>query len=245
MPRSNFSQRATLYDSQASVQEKQAALLVSDTISLLERKPLKIADLGCGTGVIGRFLKENLKDFELNNCDISTNMLAVAQENLGCNGIHFNQTSIPADANYDLILSNFALQWYEELPTTLKKCKEKLTENGVLAITLPVEGSFETLRKSFKYAGAEDYLFTFPSIESVKEALPECKTLKEEVYEEELSFKSSVELFKSLHSLGAKQTDKRLSTSKFRKLIRYHDELSDGKIIVTYKILKLIVKRVQ
>lgn len=244
MPSSNFSQKAKDYNSQASVQSKHATELVISTLPHLSQGNLKIADLGCGTGAVGKSIKQHLQSFNLNNCDISDTMIMEAKKELGPNNCRYTNTSIPEDSDYDLILSNFALQWYENLEKTLNECIQKLKPEGVLAIALPIQGSFSSLKNSFKHVDAEEFLFQFPPREQINNSLKNCTTLEEEIISEDLTFENSVQLFKNLHTIGANQTDKRLATSKFRKLIRYHDELFQEKIIVTYKILKLIAKRV-
>jgi len=244
MPRSNFSQKANDYDSQAYVQLKAAASLIDQALPYLNSTGIKAADLGCGTGVIGKIAKEKIANLTLNNCDISEPMLQIAHESLGNNNFTYSNRSVPEDSGYDLITSNFALQWYDDLSTTLESCIQKLNVNGILAVSLPIEGSFPLLKEAFKHVGAEDYFFKFPNLNAIKLTLCNCEILAEEIIDEDIEFNCTFELFKNLHTIGANQKDKRLPVNKLRKLIKYHDELFDGKIIVTYKILKLIAKRV-
>ena len=244
MPRSNFSQKANDYDSQASVQLKAAESLIDQALPFLNSTSIKAADLGCGTGAIGKITKEKIADLTLNNCDISEPMLQIAQESLGNDNFTYSNSSIPDDSGYDLITSNFALQWYDDLNSALESCIQKLNSNGILAISLPIEGSFTLLRSAFKHVDAEDSFFKFPHLDSIKFSLSNCEILLEEIIDEDIEFNGSFEVFKNLHTIGANQKDKKLPANKLRKLIRYHDELFDGKIIVTYKILKMIVKRV-
>ena len=244
MPLSNFSQKADEYDSQALVQYNSAKALIEQTFKHVKAGKIKIADLGCGTGALGKILQEKLPDFTLDNCDISEPMLKMAEQVLGDKNIQYQNCSIPKDADYDLIVSNFALQWYDDLNHTIEVCIEKLNIDGLMAISLPVAGSFAILEEAFKYADAEDFFFNFPRIAEIKHSLNNCEIISEESVIEDIEFDSTFEVFKNLHTIGANQKDKQLPAHKLRKLIRYHDELFDGKIIVIYKIYKLIVKRV-
>ena len=244
MPSSNFSKKAQSYEAGAQIQKKCASELISSSLKYLNASNPLIADLGCGTGSIAEIIFKSSAMPTIENYDISEEMLKVAQKKLNNFNATFYNQSLPVNSDYDMIASNFALQWYDDLPSTIKTCIQKLKPEGILSLCIPIAGSFETLRESFLKADASQSFFKFPDHREILESITNCEYLLEKVDEESLEYNSTLEFFKNIHQIGANQPNKRISKTKLRKLIRYHDELFDGKIIVKYKILKLIVKRV-
>lgn len=244
MPSSNFSKRASSYEANAHIQRSYASSLVNKSIEFLKSSTPKIADLGCGTGSICEEATKHFQSLTLENYDISEEMLNLTKQKFSQPGISFHLNSTPIGYDYDMIISNFALQWYENLPNVLNTCISRLKQGGIMAVCLPVSGSFDTLRLCFEKADAEGFFFKFPEQKSILESLRDTNILFQELREEDLIYGSTLDFFKNIHQIGANQTGKNLSKTKLRKLIHYHDELFDEKIIVKYKILNLIVKRV-
>ncbi len=88
-------------------------LLVKETIDRIKRDfphPIKLIDLGCGSGAIGLSIKKELSDVDVTLLDISEGALEVAQRN-ACNlklDVHFckNDMLNGIDERYDVIISN-------------------------------------------------------------------------------------------------------------------------------------------
>ena len=244
MPSSNFSKQAHNYEANAKIQRKCALSLVENSLRFIPSAKPIIADLGCGTGTVSEMILNEAPSSLIENYDISEEMLALAKEKLTSKFASFFCQSLPVNSGYDMITSNFALQWYEDLQDKLKTCVEKLKKGGILSICIPIDGSFETLQTCFEKVDAGNVFFNFPKTGNILKAVTDTEILMKEIVEEELIYNSTLDFFKNLHLIGANQSDKNLSQTKLRKLIKYHDELFDGKIIVKYKILKLILKRV-
>jgi len=244
MPSADFSKRACNYEASAHIQKKYASSLVNDSMAYIKSSTPKVADLGCGTGSVCGEILNSSPTAIIENYDISEEMLRISKRKFSESGISFHCQSLPAGTEYDMIISNFALQWYDKLPETLGLCLNKLKGGGILSVCVPVCGSFETLRSCFEKAEAGDLFFNFPKIPHILDSITESEVIIKEFTEEELTYNSTLDFFKNIHQIGANQSGTNLSRTKLRKLIQYHDELFDGKIIVKYKILKLIIKRV-
>ena len=103
--------------------------------------PMRVVDLGCGTGELTRTLHERLAAHETLGLDSSDAMLAKSQEHAG-GGLRFELGDIAAFARaagneYDLIFSNAALQWLGDHPALLAQLAARLAPGGQLAVQVP------------------------------------------------------------------------------------------------------------
>ena len=87
--------------------------LVENTINYINQyfsKPVKVIDLGCGSGAIGLSIKKKVLDVDVTLLDISREALTVAQENANSLGldVRFIQSDMwdKVDDKYDVIISN-------------------------------------------------------------------------------------------------------------------------------------------
>ena len=87
--------------------------LVENTINYINQyfsKPVKVIDLGCGSGAIGLSIKKKVLDVDVTLLDISREALIVAQENANSLGldVRFIQSDMwdKVDDKYDVIISN-------------------------------------------------------------------------------------------------------------------------------------------
>lgn len=87
--------------------------LVENTINYINQyfsKPIKVIDLGCGSGAIGLSIKKKVLDVDVTLLDISREALIVAQENANSLelDVRFIQSDMwdKVDDKYDVIISN-------------------------------------------------------------------------------------------------------------------------------------------
>jgi ubiquinone/menaquinone biosynthesis C-methylase UbiE len=96
----------------------------------------ELLDVGCGTGKHIEYLKD---EFSCTGCDLNTEMLDVAKENI--NGVNFLQADmITLDLNkeFDVIISLFSsighVKTYDNLEQTLQNFSKHLKRGGVVII---------------------------------------------------------------------------------------------------------------
>lgn len=114
-----------------------------DLIDLLsDTSPLKILDLGCGTGELTQILANKFQKAEVLGIDSSEEMLAGSKEFTRKN-CRFEVKSIEdvlaEDQTYDIIVSNAALQWVDEHEELIPAIIRKLNPKGQLAIQMPCQ----------------------------------------------------------------------------------------------------------
>ncbi len=111
-----------------------------DLLALIEIVPGgKAADLGCGTGEPTRLFHEASQAAETVGIDNSPAMLEKARQFAG-GGLRFELGDLATFAprsEYDLIVSNAAIQWTGDHPGLLRRLYDALKPGGVLAIQVP------------------------------------------------------------------------------------------------------------
>ncbi len=141
----SFNSAASTYDSNCSVQIHSGAQL---TALLKKTKPEAdtILDLGCGTGNITYLLSEKITSKNIYGIDISQSSITKAQQKYNLDFLvkDFDNLSI----NSDIIFANLSLHWSPDLTNTLKKLKEQLKSNGIIAFSIPTQGTFNEIKNS-------------------------------------------------------------------------------------------------
>lgn len=99
-------------------------------------KPKSIVDLGCGQGPVTRHLADCYPKAKILGIDNSDAMLDQAR--ISYPDINFQKGEIAdLDGRHDLIFSNAALHWLEDLSVCLKKIVNCLNPGGYLAVQIP------------------------------------------------------------------------------------------------------------
>lgn len=102
-----------------------------------------VIDAGCGTGLTTRRLAQSIQYQSFYAIDIAESLLSEAQNYK--DEIHYrlmNYDFIDQNSYYDLIFANMSLQWSASLLHTLKIFHRALASDGLLAFTVPLQGTF-------------------------------------------------------------------------------------------------------
>ena len=153
----SFSRAASSYDSVARLQ-RQVGLRLLDQLSPLDA-PDSVLDLGCGTGHFTAQLAQRFAPETLKGVDLAQGMLDFAYEQHGdcatwlCDDAE--DLSLP-DNSVDLIFSNLALQWCEQLPKLASELARVLKPGGQIAFTSLGQSTLFELRQS--WSSVDDYV---------------------------------------------------------------------------------------
>lgn len=146
----NFSRYARLYDRHADVQRSSAEELLRQ---IRKNGFKKILELGCGTGNYTKLLSEALPEARIIAIDISREMIKVAEEKLKGKNITFlirDAEKLDLKERFDLITSNAAFQWFEDLEKALKQYRALLRQGAGLSFSIFGPCTFRELNYSIK-----------------------------------------------------------------------------------------------
>ena len=161
--------------------------LVFKTINYLNKyfkRPIKIVDLGTGSGCIAISLKKKLPQASISAVDISNQALIVAKENALLNKVELNfylgNMLEPLNDTYDCIISNPPYLSYEEEVMDIVKNNEPLV--ALYAKNKGLE-YYESIFKNINNYLNEDYLIALEIGETqgqtikkiIKKYLPDAK----------------------------------------------------------------------
>lgn len=131
-----FSLAADSYDTAATLQQATGQRLLEWCQP--QQALSTVLDVGCGTGFTTHALYQALSIDQLVGLDLSSRMLQRAQQNLpaGCVLIQGDFEAIPLQtASVQLIFSNMALQWSQDLLHTLLEFKRVLQPGGKMLLS--------------------------------------------------------------------------------------------------------------
>lgn len=211
-----------------------------------DSSPLRILEIGCGTGLLTRHLQASFPDAEIVASDISSDMIEVAQKR-GDIGAHFLVMDGEAPAFdapwFDLIVSSLAFQWFSDLPTALDRLLGLLRPGGSLMFATMAQRSFHEWRAAHVDCGLEAGTPVYPSIEELRGMLQAHRDafLFEEEYVHD--FGGARGLLAHLKGIGATvpvEGRDPLSIGEMRKVMRRFD---DGGGHCTYHVAYVRVTR--
>lgn len=93
-------------------------------------KPYLILDFGCGTGLLCKYLHENLPNAKVDGIDISSRMIEKAKANCpDCKFYAGNVLSVHLP-EYGLVVSKDVFNHIEDIPKTIRRLDELLNKGG-------------------------------------------------------------------------------------------------------------------
>ena len=183
---SSFGAAADTYDQFSGIQKKiglQLLQMAKSNFVYPTTLPIKIADVGCGTGWLAEQVKGCLPSNQLTCCDLSEGMIQYAMQqrySIADKWLVADMEALPfADNDFDLILSNFAMQWLSDPVFWLKEAYRCLKPGGRLLCSTLLPGTLAELKTSWQNAdqdlgGAEQtHVNAFVSQESLDKAINE------------------------------------------------------------------------
>ncbi len=254
-----FSRAASSYDQAAHVQKLAAheLLLLLDADSHMASNAL---DLGCGTGYLARALSQpsHCRAQHVVALDIAPGMLRYSQQRDYDQGVDLHVCGdleqLPfAAQTFDLIVSNFALQWCSDFAATLNEIHDLLKPEGRFLFCLPVQDTLCELKSSWREADTDyAHVNSFHSVTAVASMLASANfdVIHFNEHRHLQQVKSVKDLLTELKQVGAHRimgngTRTMMSKGRFQTMTKAYDKLrnSGGWLPATWHYVAVQGKR--
>lgn len=124
--------RAATRDDRAEFLFEEAAERLCDRLLDVSRQFEAALEIGCRKGALARALPEKPGIRHLIGCDVSAGMAAAARRRTGQPAVAADFDLMPfKEGAFDLVLSNLALHWVEDLPGALIQINRALKPDGL------------------------------------------------------------------------------------------------------------------
>jgi len=248
-----FDRASASYDAAAALQERVRNELLA-RIEELRLAPLRILDLGAGTGHASRALKRRYPKSVTVAVDIAPGMLARARLQSRWlrrfERVRADAYSLPfRDGAFDLVFSSLMLQWCDDLDAVFAEIARVLKPGGVLLFSTFGPGTLTELREAWSASDASgNHVNHFFDAQALGSALMHAE-LSEPVLDMDrtvLDYPDVLTLMRELKAIGAHNvTAGRARGLTGRKRLAamtqaYEAMRRDGKLPATYEVIHAI-----
>lgn len=240
--RKRFDSASVTYESVACVQKESARVLTSKLInSFPDFQPASILDLGTGTGYVPELLLHVFPQSQYTLNDIAPKMLDKAREKFASFAqfrYHMGDMEVAQFERHDLVISNFALQWVDELECALRTL---YNNTKVLAFSCLLQGTFEEWAHILQGHGLPSPAHEYPSQSALEALLLSLQptTYLFEAQDFQLTFENAQIFTKYLKNLGASTSSHPMPPNELKQCLDKHNQ----RFNVTYKVFYGILKR--
>lgn len=167
----SFSRAASTYDSVAEVQRTVGGWLLQ---SIQRQQELgTVLDVGCGSGALTVELARRLPLASVDGIDIAEGMLDVAAATHADPRVAYyvgDAEDIPfEEKSFELVFSNFMLQWCPQPARALTEMRRVLRRNGQLVLSVPGAGTLAELAAAWRAADGGAHVHPFPDADRLSE----------------------------------------------------------------------------
>lgn len=198
-----FARAAAHYDSAALAQKASASALAREIVRLRHAPMRRMLDVGCATGLFAKTVLETAGErpdvLVLN--DLSDELAASAAKRLA--PLAREVRTLPADAGkldlpagaFDVILSGWCLQWFDDPAAFLNKARRALAPGGLLAVSTALSGTHREIR------AATGRSLVYRSFEAWRAMLPEAPVIAQ-THVMKLAFEDARSLLAHIRATG-------------------------------------------
>jgi malonyl-CoA O-methyltransferase len=261
----NFGKAAPYYHHHAQVQEYAAHRLLQQLLHPLARESAPktmyrpqghVLEFGCGTGFLTEGLVQIFPQHSLHITDLSPEMLRFCRDHLivPCGtAVEFSVLDVNQLAcdplrkpRYNLIISNFVLQWCDDPAQLLQGLYQWLLPGGALVVSFPSDHSFPELKAYCDQCGIAYPLNPLPSFNTIAQTLYEaglnCDFVLEWFSESYDTMRQALGHLKNLGA-GLSTTHQGLSYREVRQFLKGESSAPPEGIKMSYQIVFLTIKK--
>lgn len=250
-----FSRAASQYDA-AAVLQREVCNRMLERLDLVKLQPVRVLDAGCGTGWGTRQLSLRYPAAQVVALDIAYGMLQAARGNTGwwkklfvgakqhhlCADIE----ALPLAANsVELVWSNLAVQWMNDLPSAFRELHRTLKVDGLLMFSTFGPDTLKELRAAFAPVDGHSHVNRFADMHDIGDMLVEAG-FAEPVMDMEmltLTYDDVRAVMQDLKSIGAHNATAGRGNGLMGKaawqqvMANYERFRRDGKLPATFEIV--------
>jgi malonyl-CoA O-methyltransferase len=220
-----FSRAAPTYDTAAALQREVGARM-AERLDVVKLAPAAILDAGCGTGDALGELGTRYPVAQRVGLDLAAPMLQVARMRHGERRSALSRlaaawrgaearapwfvagdiAALPfATGRFDLLWSNLALQWVNDLEAALAEFHRVLTVGGLLMFTTLGPDTLREVRTAFRAADSQPHVSRFVDMHDIGDLLVQAGFADPVMHMEQLTltYSEPLAMLRELKSLGA------------------------------------------
>lgn len=247
--RAAFDAAAARYDELAVLQREVGGRLL-ERLDLVRLVPARVLDLGCGTGLHTRALLDRYPRTQICGLDLAEAMCVRTQARSGwfrrVRAVCADAARLPfADDSFELVWSNFTLQWCAALDAVFAEVRRVLRPGGLFLFTTLGPDTLRELRTAWAAVDARPHVNDFTDMHDVGDALVRARfadpVLDIERYT--LTYPDVPALMRELKGIGAHNvlaTRARGLTGRGRlaaMIAAYERERRDGVLPASYEVV--------
>ena len=250
-----FSKAATQYDA-AAVMQREVCARMLERLDYIKQKPATVIDVGSGTGWGTRQLGERYPAAQIVALDIAMGMLRAARGTSSWWSKLFagntrqyvcaDMEVLPVRANsMDMVWSNLAVQWCNDLPATLAEFHRVLKVEGLLMFSTFGPDTLKEIRSAFQGVDGYNHINRFADMHDIGDMLV-AGGFADPVMDMEyitLTYNDVKAVMQDLRSIGAHNATAGRSTGMMGKQVwhrvleNYERLRRDGKLPATFEVI--------
>ncbi len=250
-----FSKAATHYDA-AAVLQREVCVRMLEKLDIIKIRPARVLDVGSGTGWGTRQLGERYPQADITALDIAFGMLQVARGTSNWWQKLFSgskQRFLCADVealplaaqSMDMVWSNLAVQWCNDLPATFAGLHRVIRTDGLLVFSTFGPDTLQELRTAFDGVDGYNHVNRFADMHDIGDMLVEAG-FADPVMEMErltLTYDDVKAVMQDLRSIGAHNATAgrapgMLGKARWARIVQNYETLRrNGKLPATFEII--------
>jgi malonyl-CoA O-methyltransferase len=250
-----FSKAASTYDA-AAIMQREVCIRMLEKLDIIKIQPQRVLDVGSGTGWGTRQLGERYPQADVIALDIAIGMLQAARGTSGWwkklfagkreNYLCADVEALPLVAqSVDMVWSNLAVQWCNDLPATFVELHRVIKSDGLLMFSTFGPDTLQELRIAFHGVDGYNHVNRFVDMHDVGDMLV-AAGFADPVMEMEkitLTYNDVRAVMQDLRSIGAHnattgRAQGMMGKARWAHIVRNYETLRrDGRLPATFEIV--------